>query len=162
MEQDLKPIDHSALRGNQMVIIGLNILAFMLNAPWLAAIVALVMLAGALLGRPGFGVIYQYLLKPLGILRPDILLDHPQPHRFAQGLGGVFMLAGTAALYLGLPGLGWALVWLVAALAALNALAGFCAGCMLYYWLSRWRAPGFVVSPPDNSIPGMRPRRRAE
>ena len=33
---NLQKIDHSALRINQVVIIALNILAFLLNQPWLA------------------------------------------------------------------------------------------------------------------------------
>lgn len=39
----LQKVDHSALKANQLTIIGLNILAFVLNLPWLAAFVALVM-----------------------------------------------------------------------------------------------------------------------
>lgn len=162
MSDQLVKIDHSALRINQMIIIGLNVLAFVLNLPWLAAFVGLVMLLGALTKRPGFGFVYHNLLKPAGWARPDVLLDHPEPHRFAQGLGSVFMLAGALALFAGQSALGWGLVWLVAALAALNAFAGFCAGCMLYYWLGRLHVPGFTQTPPDGGFPGVRPRRRAE
>ena len=159
--ETLKKIDHSALRINQIVIILLNILAFVFNLSWLAALVALVMLVGVLLSVPGFGFIYYYVLKPAGLARPEILLDNPEPHRFAQALGAVFMLAGSAAFLLGQPGLGWSLVWLVAGLAALNAFAGFCAGCMIYYWLSRLKVPGFEKSPPGGIFPGMKPRTQA-
>jgi hypothetical protein len=154
----LEKIDHSALRIHQMVIILLNVLAFLFNQPWLAAFVALIMLIGTLVGKPGFGFVYRYILKPSGLVKPEVLMDNPEPHRFAQGLGGTFMTGGCLALLLGFPSLGWALVWLVTALAALNAFGGFCVGCMLYYWLNRLHVPGFHKSPPGNTFPGMRPR----
>jgi len=159
--ETLQRIDHSAIRVNQVLIITLNILAFIFDLPWLAALVMLAMLAGALLGQPGFGFVYRYALKPAGLVKPEVLLDHPQPHRFAQGLGGLFMAGGVLALNLGAEALGWGLVWLVTALAALNAFGGFCVGCMAYYWLSRLNIPGFTKSPPQGTIPGMRPKTRA-
>ncbi len=158
MNENLHKIDHSALRTNQVVIILLNVLAFVLNTYWLIALVAFVMLLGVVLGVPGFGWVYRYLLKPARLVKPDILLDHPEPHRFAQALGGVFMTAGTIALMLGASSVSWALVWLVAALAALNAFAGFCVGCMFYYWLARLGVPGFTQAPPAGTTPGARPR----
>jgi len=161
METILKKIDHSVMKVNQVTIVGLSVLAYILNLPWLAGIVAGVMLLGTLLGVPGFGFIYRYGLKPAGLMKPHVLLDNPEPHRFAQGFGSGVMLAGTAALYLGTPALGWGLVWLVAALAALNAFAGFCVGCFFYYWLTRLHVPGFTKQPPAGTLPGMQPARPA-
>jgi hypothetical protein len=158
MDADFKKVDHSSLASNQVIIILLNLLAFIFNLPWLAAIVAAVMLAGTLLGGPGFGFVYRYLLQPLGLIKPHILLDNPEPHRFAQGFGGVVMLVGTVLLYAGLPAAGWTLVWLVAALAALNAFGGFCVGCFIYYWLGRLDLPGFGKQPPAGTFPGTRPK----
>jgi hypothetical protein len=56
-------------------------------------------------------------------------------------------LAGTLALIAGVPVLGWALAWIVIALAALNLFTGFCAGCFVYYQLSKRGIPGFKVQP---------------
>ncbi len=156
--ETLEKIDHAAIKVSQVTIIGLNILAFLLDIPWLAALVVLIMLLGALFNRPGFGFLYRFFLKPAGLVKPDLLMDHREPHRFAQGLGGLFMAAASLALYFGLPVLGWGLVWLVAGLAALNAFGGLCVGCMIYYWLGRIRIPGFTKSPPGNGFPGMKPR----
>ena len=156
--ETLKKIDHSALRTNQVVIVILNILAFVFNLPWLAGLVALIMLIGTINGMPGFGFVYRRVLKPLGWMKPNILNDHSEPHRFAQGFGGTVMVAGVSALLLGSRILGWSLVWLVAALAALNAFGGFCVGCFVYYWLSRLKVPGFTQSPPPDTFPGMRPK----
>ncbi|GAB4578437.1 MAG: DUF4395 domain-containing protein [Anaerolineales bacterium] len=151
-------VDHSALKVNQTFIIGLNILAFILNLPWLALIVTLAMALGTALKMPGFGFVYQSVLKPCGWVQPDVIADNPEPHRFAQGFGAVVLGAGVVALFVGAAPLGWGLVWLVIALAALNLFAGFCAGCAVYYWLNRLHVPGFVKSPPAGTFPGMRPR----
>jgi hypothetical protein len=156
--QILQKVDHSALKTNQLVIITLNILAFILNLPILAAFVALVMGIGSALRVPGFGFIYQKILKPRGWMKPDVLDDNPEPHRFAQFLGFLFMTAGSVALFGGASALGWSLVWLVAALAALNAFGGFCVGCAVYYWLSRLHLPGFNKQPPQGTFPGMKPK----
>ena len=50
-----------------------------------------VMLTGTAVGRPGFLWVYLVLRK-MGSVKPDVLRDHPQPHRFAQGLGVRFSL----------------------------------------------------------------------
>ena len=161
MNGQLRNVDHGALKANQLVIITLNVIAFVLNVPWLAGLVMAAMLIGTALGVPGFGFLYKSVLKPLGLVKPEILLDNPEPHRFAQGFGGVVMLIGTISLFLGQAILGWGLVWLVIALAALNAFGGFCAGCFVYYWLTRLGMPGFVKNPPAGTFPGMRPKEGA-
>lgn len=153
-------VDHAALKINQIVIVSLNILAFVLDWPWLAAVVALVMVVGTALGKPGFGFVYHGFLKPRKLVQPDVLEDNLEPHRFAQGLGGAFMTVGSLALFVGAGELGWGLVWMVAGLAALNAFGGFCVGCALYYWLGQVRTPGFGKRPPTGTFPGRRPMRR--
>ncbi len=154
----LTKVDHNALRTNQAFIIGLLVIAFILNVPLLVGLVMLVMLAGSALGKPGFFPIYRGVLVRLGWVKPFPVPDHPEPHRFAQTLGGVFLLGSSLALLGGLGGLGWGLAWLVIFLAGLNLFAGFCAGCFVYYWLGRLRLPGFTQAPPPNTFPGMRPK----
>jgi hypothetical protein len=68
------------------------------------------------------------------------------------------LLIGVVALFVGAPIEGWALVWLVIALASLNLFVGFCAGCAVYYWLGKLHLPGFVKTPPAGTFPGMRPK----
>ncbi len=159
--QTLQKVDHAALKANQLTIITLNILAFILNLPIFAAFVAVVMAAGSAVKLPGFILLYRYFFKPLGILKPDVLDDNPEPHRFAQFLGSVFMAGGAVSLYLGATTLGWGLVWLVVALAALNAFGGFCVGCAVYYWLARLNVPGFTKTPPAGIFPGLKPKANA-
>jgi hypothetical protein len=137
-------VDHSALRTNQAFIIGLLVIAFVLDAKWLVAFVSAVMLIGTFFPKIAlFKAVYWYLLKPSKIARPDVRRDNPEPHLFAQGVGGAFLLAATLAFIANVPVLGWALSWIVVALAALNLFAGICVGCLMYYWFNRLGVPGF-------------------
>ena len=156
MAQPLQPVDHNALRVNQAVIVLLSTLAFVVNWPGLVLAVAACMLLGSLVGKPGFGFIYA-LLRYAGLLKPHVLPDHPQPHRFAQGFGGtVLLVAGLLLLYQS-PVAGWSLTWMVIALAAINLFSGFCAGCFIYFWLGRLGVPGFRKLSPAGPFPGLRP-----
>lgn len=159
--QTLQKVDHAILRTNQYFIIGLSILAYIFNQPILAAFVALVMGIGSILKTPGFGVLYKSVFKPLGWIKPDVLEDNPEPHRFSQIVGFAFLSAGSIALFSGAFTLGWTLVWIVIALASLNAFGGFCVGCAMYYWLAKLGVPGFGKQPPAGIIPGMKPKAQA-
>jgi hypothetical protein len=147
-QNTVRKVDHSALRTNQAFIIGVLLAAFIGSSWLLVAFVCAVMIIGTI--WPGAGLfkrIYSGILKPLRLLKPDVILDNPEPHLFAQGLGGVFLLGGTAALLASAPVLGWILTWIVIVLAALNLFVGFCAGCFVYYQLNRLGVPGFSAAP---------------
>src|SRR5258708_1478242 len=133
-ENELPVIDLTAFRVNQSFIIGLLIVAFVLNASWIVCLVGIVMSIGTAIGVPGFKPIYNHVLKPLNIVLPEPEHYNPEPHRVAQGLGAVFTLGGALAITLGASTLGWGLSWLVVALAAVNLFLGFCVGCFVYYW----------------------------
>lgn len=140
-----RKVDQSALKVNQAFIIGLLILAFVLNSVWLVAFVGAVMLLGTAVSRLSlFKSVYQHVLRPAGVVKPDIVTDNPEPHRFAQGFGGVVVALAVVALLGGATTLGWALAGLVVVLAALNLFLGFCAGCFVYYQLNRLGVPGFT------------------
>ena len=141
-------VDHSALRVNQAFIIGVLILAFVLGSPLLVGFVAAVMLVATAWPKLAlFQAIYRRVFKPANLVKPHVITDNPEPHRFAQGFGGTVLVLGVAALAIGQTVLGWGLVWLVIALAALNLFVGFCAGCFVYYQLNRLGVPGFRYSP---------------
>lgn len=152
----LKPVDHAALGTNQAIIIGLLIIGFILNQPIVPLVVAVFMLSGTTVGKPGFLWVYKILAKSK-LVKPDVLQDNPEPHRFAQGFGGFVVAGSTVLLLSGLSTLGWALSWLVVALAALNLFVGFCVGCAMYYWLNKLRLPGFNKTAPAGRFPGLRP-----
>jgi hypothetical protein len=158
-----RKVDYSALRTNQGFIISLLVLAFVADTWWLVAFVALVMLVGtAVTGAALFKRIYRHVLRPVGLVKPDVVTDNPEPHNFAQGFGGAFLAGSTASLLLGASLVGWALAWVVIALAALNLFGGFCVGCFLYYQLNKLGTPGFAYAPQDaNVLPGRQPRKAA-
>jgi hypothetical protein len=141
-------VDQSALKVNQACIVGLLALAFVLNLPALVVFVGAVMLLGTAWSRLAlFQALYRGILKPRGLVQPQVIEDNPEPHRFAQGMGAVVVGLGALALFLGQDVLGWSLVWVVIALAALNLFLGFCAGCFIYYQLNRLGVPGFHYGP---------------
>ncbi len=134
----LQKFDRSVLKVNQVAIISLTALAYVLAAPVLVAFVALVMLAGTADPRLAlFQQLYLRVLKPAGVVRPRVVMDDPAPHRFAQGLGGSFMAASTVALGGGVEALGWALAAIVVALAFINFAFDYCVGCQVFFLLNR-------------------------
>ena len=155
-DESLRPVDHAALRTNQAVIIGLLVGAYVTDAPAVVAIAAALMLLGSARGRPAFVAIYR-LLRATTRIRPDILQDNPEPHRFAQLVGALVLAVGSVAFALEAANAGWVLAAVVAALAGINLLAGVCVGCAMYYWLARLHVPGFSKAPPPGTIPGRRP-----
>ena len=143
-----RKVDQSSLKVNQAFIIALLVLAFVLNSVWLVVFVAAVMLVGT--AAPSLSLfkrVYQHVLRPAELVKPDVVIDNPEPHRFAQGFGGVVLLGAVAGLFAGATALGWALVGLVVLLAALNLFLGFCAGCFVYYQLNKLGVPGFAHGP---------------
>ncbi len=146
-----RKVDHGAIRANQISTITLLALAFVLDLPWLAALVAAVLLISAAIPAWGlFTALYRRLLRPAGLIRPHVIVDNPEPHRFAQLVGGTCVTLAVVLLVAGFE-IGWALVGLVIVLAGLNLFAGWCAGCMLYYWLHRLGVPGFDRGPIEAS-----------
>lgn len=144
-------VDQSAIRVNQAFIISLLLLAFIIDFPPLVLFVSLVMLLGTAVPRLSlFKGIYKIALRPAGLVRPDVIADNPEPHRFAQGFGGLVLALGSVLLLAGSV-VGWALTWLVIVLAGLNLFLGFCAGCFLYYQLNRMDVPGFEHGPIERS-----------
>ena len=130
--------DRSVLKTNQFFIIALTIAAFVTQLDGLAAFVALVLLAGTADPRLAlFQQLYLRVLKPLGLVRPRVVMDDPVPHRFTQGLGGTVLASASIALFAGATTLGWGLAWLVVALAFLNFAFDYCVGCQIFFLLTR-------------------------
>ncbi|MEU9131009.1 DUF4395 domain-containing protein [Kitasatospora sp. NPDC048540] len=108
------------------------------SGPLLAAQTA-VFAVGALAGLAysPYGLLYRYLLRPR--LGPPRELEDARPPRFAQGVGLVFALAGTAGYLTGADLLGQVATALALAAAFLNAAFGYCLGCELYLLTRRGR-----------------------
>ena len=139
-------VDQTGLKTGQATTIILLLVAFVIGpvAWWLVAGVALAQLMGALgLSFAPYRLLYR-TLRGFNLLEPDLQPDHPQPHRFAMAVGTIFNAAGAILLVTGNAVAGWALVWIVIALANLNFWAGFCLGCWMYYQFGRAGIPGFA------------------
>lgn len=144
----VRKIDQTGLKAGQAVTILLLLAAFVLNSPLLVAVVAVCQLLGALdLALAPYRLLYKGVLLPLGVLKPRIETDNPEPHRFAMLIGAIFNGAAALLLGLGLPVVAWTLVWVVIALANLNFWLNFCLGCWMYYQLERLGVPGFTAAP---------------
>ena len=132
-------VDRAALRVNQASIVTLLLIAFLFTLDWLVALVSVVMIVGTVVPSAGaFKLLYKHLLKPLGIIHPDVVEEDNLQHLFAQGLGGVFLAGSYYALAVANSAwLGWGLAFLVVALAVVNLTVNFCVGCYLYLRLRR-------------------------
>jgi hypothetical protein len=134
-------VDATALRVNQSLIVAFVVLAFILGGgagPWLMLFVAASLALGATWpGHGPFQLFYRYGLRRSGLLQPHPRPDEPGPHRFAQAVGGSFLLIAAIFLFAGVTVAGWLLAWFVVALALVNLLFGFCAGCFAYYQFQR-------------------------
>src|SRR5450759_2942917 len=145
-------VDHSALKVNQTGIIVTVLVAFF--GSWafyrpllvLIPLLAVVLLLGTFAPQLAlFKQFYFKVLKPLGIVKPRQVQDRPEPHNFAQGLGGVFLAISSALLLLPVDdrtavvtvSLGLAIALLVAVLAFVNLAFGYCLGCQIYFQLGK-------------------------
>ncbi|MBE7471947.1 MAG: DUF4395 domain-containing protein [Anaerolineae bacterium] len=147
-QQILSQVDHTAIKVSQTMTMLLLVTAFVLDNWLLVAFVAGVNILGSVLPSLSlFGLVYRHLLKPSGLVKPHVVPDYPEPHRFAQGFSGVVTALSAWLVWGDVNALGWALSWLVIILANLNVFACFCAGCFTYYQLHRLGVPGFHRSP---------------
>ncbi|WP_425147728.1 DUF4395 domain-containing protein [Deinococcus sp.] len=128
--------DLSALKFNQLTVVSVTALALLLPAPWLAGLLGAAMLIGAL--WPAFSPMraaYRSVGLRLG-LKPEVVDESPEAHHFAQGVGGVFLLASALTGLAGLGALSTVLGIVVILLALLNLSARICVGCLMYF---QWR-----------------------
>jgi len=100
------------------------------------------------------------ILKPLGIVKPDVRADNPEAHRFATAFGFVVSAVATYLVAAAHAIVGWMLVWVLAILGGV-AFFGWCAGCFMYYVINRFGGGRFFRHAPieGTTVPGARPPR---
>ncbi|GGQ97655.1 DUF4395 domain-containing protein [Deinococcus ruber] len=128
--------DLNALKFNQLTVVGVTALAVLASQPWLAGLLGAAMLIGAV--RPAYSPMraaYRAVGPRVG-LNPDVVDESPEAHQFAQGVGGVFLLASALSGLAGLGILSAVLGLIVIALALLNLTTHICVGCLMYF---QWR-----------------------
>ncbi|MEA2637336.1 MAG: hypothetical protein QOE18_393 [Chloroflexota bacterium] len=137
------PFDRSVLKVNQMILMVVIVIGYLIGlayqgAAWILPALAVMMLAGV--ASPSLNLprlLYIQVLRPSGIVRPRIVQEDPAPHRFAQLVGGVFLAAASIFVITGILVVAWTLAWIVAALAFLNFAFNICVGCIMYAQLVR-------------------------
>jgi len=149
--EKLPKVDQNGLKVGQALTIIILLTGFILNSWVFVAFVAVSQFLGAI-DAPfaPYKLIYTQWLKPAGIVKPNVIADHPQPHRFAMLVGSIFNGAGALLILANAPIFGWILVWVVIALANLNFWLNFCLGCWMYYQFNRLGIKGFDQSPIRN------------
>jgi len=138
---DLDVIDRRAPRANQLAIGVLALVAFVTGWWPILGLLALQLVVGLRLGRRWClaCVAYFELVQPRFGEGP---LEDSRSPRFANVMGAVVLTTATVAVAAGYSTLGWALGLLVAALALLAAVTGFCTGCEIYRLGARLRGVG--------------------
>jgi hypothetical protein len=149
--RELAVIDSRAPRFNQAVIGVLASLAVAAGWWWLLAVLAANLGLGLTFGRRFCVtcVAYFTLVQPLIGEGP---LEDSRPPRVANMIGLLFLATSAVAYALGADVVGAALGSIVAALALLAAVTGFCTGCEAYKFGCRLTGRPFVSCP----IPGAR------
>jgi hypothetical protein len=129
--RDTQVIDERAPRTNQAVVGVVSVLALATGWWWLLALLALQLLVGLVLGR-------RYCLPCLlyfEVIQPRFgegQLEDSRPPRFANMVGCAFLTLASVAFVLDYDTAGLVLGAIVAALALLAAVTGFCTGCAAY------------------------------
>jgi hypothetical protein len=139
-------IDSRAPRTNQAVVGLVAVLALVTGWWWLLALLALQLAVGLTLGRRFClpCLLYFEVIQPRFGEGP---LEDSRPPRVANMVGLVVLGAATVSFAAGLDTLGFGLGVLVAVLALLAAMTGFCTGCEAYKLACLLRGRPFVSCP---------------
>lgn len=134
--------DVTARKFHQGTCVLLLVAAFILGdplAPWIVALVGVVMLAGRFWWPADiFRQLVWRLLEPAGVLRARYVQEDHDTRRVARVLGGVVFLLSAVVLAAG-QSLAWLAVAAIAVMILLDAVFDFCALCAVTYRLARLR-----------------------
>jgi len=131
--------DRNAQRFGQLSLVVVLLIGYIVNAP-AVVLVGAILLASALVA-PTWApqlLLYRTLVRA-NVLQTAIYDEDPTPHRFAQQVGGSVLAIGTVAWVVGSTSVVWGAVLLVATLALINLITGFCAGCFMYAQIAKLR-----------------------
>jgi hypothetical protein len=148
--RDIAVIDSRAPRFNQATIGLLSLLAVLAGWHWLTGVLALQLVVGLVFGRRFClpCVAYFALVQPrLG----EGPLEDSRPPRAANIVGAAVLSASSFGYAAGSEVVGTTLALLVAGLALLAAVTGFCTGCEAYKLGCRLTGRPFISCP----IPGQ-------
>lgn len=147
--RDTHVIDSRAPRCNQAVVGVVSLLALATGWWWLLALLALQLAVGLTFGRR-FCVPCAFYFEVIQPRFGEGPLEDSRPPRVANIVGLVVLGVASIAYLAGAPVVGVVFGGLVAALALLAAVTGFCTGCEAYKLGCRLTGRPFVSCP----IPG--------
>jgi hypothetical protein len=148
--RDIAVIDSRAPRFNQATIGLLSLLAVLAGWHWLTGVLALQLVVGLVFGRRFClpCVAYFELVQPRFGEGP---LEDSRPPRAANIVGAAVLSASSFGYAAGSEVVGTTLALLVAGLALLAAVTGFCTGCEAYKLGCRLTGRPFISCP----LPGQ-------
>ncbi|HEX2054774.1 MAG TPA: DUF4395 domain-containing protein [Actinomycetota bacterium] len=134
-------VDSAVPRAKAVFHFVLPAVAFLVGPPaaqWILLVTGLIM-GLSVIGGPRYSL-FGHLFKAV---RPSLGIgpgrkDAVAPHRFAEALGAVCLLAAAILYFAGATLAGQVLALMVAVLALLNAAAGICVGCQMYLLFKRF------------------------
>jgi Domain of unknown function (DUF4395) len=144
--RDTDVIDERAPRFNQAIVGVTALLGAVFGWPLAWAIMSAQLLMGLTLGRR-FCITCLAYFAVVQRLIGEGRVEDSRPPRLANMIGAAFLGAAAVAWWLGAPTVGVVLGSLVAFLALLAAITGFCAGCEIYRLSARLRG----ISPRHHS-----------
>lgn len=131
------PVNEVAVRTTAGFVLVLSCVAASTGAGWVYGFIAVGFLLRAAAGPR---------LDPIALVVTRVIVPHLNieqrltpgpPKRFAQSMGAVFTLAAFSCALAGLGLAAALLILVVAALATLESVFGFCAGCRMFSILMR-------------------------
>jgi len=153
-----RTVDQTELRTGQFLTVAMIFTAFLVNRWELVALQTIFFVLSVIhpVLNP-YHALYRFILRPIGLFRPDIRVDNSEPSRFADFVGLIFSAVAAYLIASGYIVIGWGLVWAMILLGSL-AFMGWCAGSFIYYMINRLGLKGFFKrSPIGNIFPGLRP-----
>ena len=134
------PVNEYAARTVAFMVLVLSIMTLIFNSPWLSAILLYEFLARVLTGPK---------LSPMGLLSTKIIVPYlikkeklvpGPPKRFAQLIGLIFSTAifVSIAIYQ-INVLANTLLIILSIFAFLESILGFCAGCLVFKYLMKFK-----------------------
>ncbi|MDP1720465.1 MAG: DUF4395 domain-containing protein [Candidatus Nanopelagicaceae bacterium] len=137
--QENRTIDARGPRFSALITTVVLVLALATNSVWILIFQAAVFAIGAFRGPQftPYAQIFKTLVRPR--LKGEVPLEDIRPPQFAQSVGLIFALVGSAGSLSGLPLIFTIATGAALAAAFLNAAFNFCLGCEVYLLLLRLR-----------------------
>lgn len=145
------PVDPRAPRFGQVITATVLSIGIVLREPAFVLAIAVILVVAVLSGwrLDLYSILWRHAMIPL--LGRPAEREPAAPHRFAKLMGATFTAVATVLLFtapvVALPGMalaGYALAGMVAALAALAGIGGYCLGCKMYKQVSFFQRLGIV------------------